>query len=81
MADGSVNSSDATPHFSIPVIRTKQAIAWAREHAAETIQEIDEPTRRAIRGIIVDTLDHGEGWLQAAKDIDRIVGLTPRRCA
>ena len=53
------------------------AVAWATQHAGETITDISSKTRRSIRATIVTGFMQNRTPQQIATDVERIIGLYP----
>jgi hypothetical protein len=45
------------------------AVAWARQHAAAAVTEINDTTRKEIQRLIADGIDAGKSYSQVAREI------------
>ncbi len=56
-----------------------RAAAWAEDHAAELVAQIDERTSEAVRSAVADGLSEGKTAVQIADDIEKAAAFGERR--
>lgn len=72
------NITEAEFHFD----RLNPALVrWLKEYELGLIRQISEPTKEAVRDILVKNITEGQGAAKTAQGIKDIVGLTQRQAA